>query len=255
MALEALIFDVDGTLADTEREGHRVAYNAAFREAGLDWNWDVAVYGDLLAVAGGKERIRHYITGLGPGFRVPGDLDEFVATLHAIKTRYFTDLVASGAISLRPGVKRLLGEAREARLRLAIATTTAPENVEALLKHGVDAGAVEWFEVIAAGDVVAAKKPAADIYHYVLERMNLTAEAALAIEDSHNGLVAARGVGLKTVITVSTYTRNEDFTGAAIVLDHLGDPGNPCKVLCGPDVAGSINCVDVPLLRRLHALA
>lgn len=232
--LRALIFDVDGTLADTERDGHRIAFNEAFDEAGLDWNWDEALYGRLLAVTGGKERIRHYLDHYNRGFRRPDDLDGFIAGLHAAKTRHYLDMLKAGAIPLRPGVARLLGEARAAGLTLAIATTTTPANVVYLLESTLGRESVEWFAVIAAGDVVPAKKPAPDIFEFALHHLGLPAAACLAFEDSANGLKASLGVGLRTVVTVNRYTRDEDFTGAALVVDHLGEPGRPCTVLQGP---------------------
>ncbi|MCW9088172.1 MAG: HAD hydrolase-like protein, partial [Gammaproteobacteria bacterium] len=162
--LKALLFDVDGTLADTERDGHRVAFNRAFSEAGLDWEWSEELYGKLLAVTGGKERIRYYLDSFNTGFVPPAELDSFIAGLHQAKTRHYVEMLSSGAIPLRPGVKRLISEAREAGMRLAVATTTTPENVSALLENAMAPDAMDWFEVIAAGDVVPAKKPAPDIY-------------------------------------------------------------------------------------------
>lgn len=252
MALEALIFDVDGTLADTERDGHRVAFNRAFAEAGLDWEWDVPLYGALLAVTGGKERMRHYVERNRPDWRRPPDFDELVAWLHAAKTRHYTELLAQGGIPLRPGVRRLLEAARAAGIRLAIATTTTPANVSALLRHTLGPDAERWFEVIGAGDVVPAKKPAPDIYYYVLERLGLAPAACLAFEDSENGLRAARGAGLATVVTVNDYTRGHDFTGAAVVLDHLGGPDAPFTVLSSAPVNG-FSFASLDLLSRLHA--
>lgn len=219
--LRGLIFDVDGTLADTERDGHRPAFNAAFREAGLDWHWDEALYGELLAVTGGKERIAHFVARHRPEFAQRPDYTEQVAALHKAKTRHYTQLAASGAIPLRPGVARLLREARVAGLRLAVATTTTPENVSALLVPALGPEAMAWFEVIGAGDVVPAKKPAPDIYLWVLERLGLPATACLAFEDSENGLRASLGAGLATVVTPCDYTRGQDFSGATAVLDSL----------------------------------
>jgi beta-phosphoglucomutase-like phosphatase (HAD superfamily) len=167
-ALQALIFDVDGTLADTERDGHRPAFNRAFREAGLDWDWTVPLYGELLAVTGGKERILHYLRHWQPDFLERPDLADFIAGLHQRKTAHYLDLLRSGAIPLRPGVLRLLGEARDAGIRLAVATTTTPENVTTLLECAGHADLPGWFEVIAAGDIVPAKKPAPDIFVYAL---------------------------------------------------------------------------------------
>lgn len=219
--LQALIFDVDGTLADTERDGHRPAFNAAFREAGLGWHWDEALYGELLAVTGGKERILHYVSGHRPEFARLPDVAERIAALHKAKTRHYTQLAAAGGIPLRPGVARLLDEARSAGLRLAVATTTTPENVSALLVPALGPDAMARFEVIGAGDVVPAKKPAPDIYLWVLDRLGLPASACLAFEDSENGLKASLGAGLATVVTPCDYTRGQDFSGATTILDSL----------------------------------
>lgn len=251
MTLQALLFDVDGTLADTERDGHRPAFNQAFQEAGLDWHWDVELYGKLLAVTGGKERMKHYIDQYRPDYSKPANFDELVAQLHQAKTRIYSALAARGGIPMRRGVKRLLSEARAAGLRLAIATTTTPENVTVLLEHSLGSGTQEWFELIAAGDIVPAKKPASDIYHFALEKMGLDPRACLAFEDSENGLRASLGAGLKTLITVNDYTRDHDFKGAAVVLSDLGDPGAPNRLIAGPDLGQPF--VDVAYLRALHA--
>ncbi len=245
--LQALIFDVDGTLADTERDGHRIAFNQGFLEAGLDWNWSESLYGELLAVAGGKERIRFYLNRYLPEFEPPQPWDEFLAELHALKTKHYGQLLATGAIPLRAGVKRLLTEAREKNLRLAIATTSALPNVTALLEGRIDAS---WFEIIAAGDIVPAKKPAPDIYYYVLEKMGLDARQCLVFEDSHHGLQAALKAGLQTVVTVNGYTENQDFSGASLVINCLGEPQQDFKVLAGN--AGDFNYVCLDLLHRLH---
>lgn len=248
--LKALIFDVDGTLADTERDGHRVAFNRAFAEAGLDWDWSEALYGELLAVTGGKERIRFYLDRFNTAFERPADLDDFIAGLHRAKTDQYTKLLAEGDIPLRPGVRRLLEQARAEGLGLAIATTTTPANVQALLEHALDPESVGWFDVIAAGDVVPAKKPAPDIYELALEEMGLAPEACLAFEDSENGIRSSHGAGLGTVVTVNGYTREHDFAGALVVLDHLGEPDRPFTVLSGG--AGQGTYVDIEMLRALH---
>jgi HAD superfamily hydrolase (TIGR01509 family) len=246
MALpQALIFDVDGTLADTEKDGHRVAFNRAFADAGLDWDWSVAVYGDLLSVTGGKERILHYIDQYNPSYPAQLDQKGWIAGLHKAKTEHYKELLAAGTIPLRPGVKRLLAEARSAGLRLAIATTTTPDNVYALLENALAPGSADWFEVIAAGDIVPAKKPAPDIYLYALEKMNLPATACLAFEDSYNGLRSALQSGLKTVMTENDYTHDHDFTGAAIVLSDLGEPTAPFQVIQGDSTGQSYFNLDL----------
>jgi HAD superfamily hydrolase (TIGR01509 family) len=251
MTLAAFIFDVDGTLADTERDGHRVAFNQAFAEAGLDWHWDVDLYGALLAVTGGKERMRYYLDQYRPDWVRPAGLDRLIAQLHAAKTRFYTELLAHGGIPLRPGVGRLLDEARSAGIRLAIATTTTPENVTALLAHALAPEAVDWFEVIAAGDVVPAKKPAPDIYQYALAKLGMDAEECLAFEDSVNGLRAARDAGLRTVITVNDYTLEQDFTDAALVLDQLGEPTAPFSVLAASVPIHDKTYFDLSLAQRV----
>jgi HAD superfamily hydrolase (TIGR01509 family) len=247
--LKALIFDVDGTLADNERDGHRVAFNLAFRDAGLGWEWDPATYDDLLRVYGGKERIRHFIEHYQPDFDQPTDLDAFIRGLHQQKTRRYLELLKAGAIPLRSGVERLLREARAAGLRLAIASTTTLENVTTLLSVTLGEGSIAWFEVIACGDVVPNKKPAPDIYEYALKQLGLAAAECLAIEDSQSGLAAARAAGLVTVVTANGATRNQDFSAAAIALDQLGEPGRGFEVLAGD--AGNAIWADVAFLGRI----
>ncbi len=221
MAVEALIFDVDGTLAITERDGHRPAYNAAFAAARLGWHWDVETYGALLAVAGGKERIRHFAAQQDPEFLERPDAEERIAALYADKTDRYLETVRAGVVPLRPGVERVIGEARAAGVRLAIATTTNPQNVTALLEATLGPGAASWFEVIGAGDVVAHKKPAPDIYHWVLERLDLSADQCLAVEDSEVGLRSALGARIPTVVTPSPETLGQDTRGALAVLTDL----------------------------------
>lgn len=231
--LKALLFDVDGTLADTEADGHRVAFNQAFAEAGLDWSWDVALYGDLLQVTGGKERIQFFIERYQPNLTKPDDLKSFIAKLHKRKTHFYLDLLQAGRIPLRSGVKRLIQEAREAGLRLAIVTTTTSENVTYLLQATLGEDSLSWFDCIAAGDIVPKKKPAPDIYEYALAQLQLKPEECLAFEDSENGLNSALGAGVPALITVNEYTKMQDFSGALLVVDELGEPEQPSKAVQG----------------------
>lgn len=249
--LEALIFDVDGTLADTERDGHRVAFNQAFAEAGLDWDWTVELYGELLQVTGGKERIHLYVEKFLKGFSLDEDIIEFAARLHKRKTHFYVELLQTGAIPLRSGVVRLIEEARAAGLRLAIATTTTPENVTSLLSATLGKESINWFEVIAAGDIVPTKKPAPDIYTWAMEQMKLSPENCLAFEDSLNGVKSSLAADLKTIITVNGYTKNDDFSGAEIVLDQYGEPDDSFTVIEG--VASGYNYVNLDLLKEIHA--
>ena len=247
--LKALIFDVDGTLADTE-EVHRMAFNRAFAQSGIDWQWSQALYGQLLAVTGGKERIHHYVTEYQPGFMDEAQLADFAAVLHKTKTAIYTQMLDGGEIQLRPGVERLLREARNRGLRLAIATTTTLANVEALINNALEPAAMQWFDVVGAGDVVPHKKPAADIYEYALEKLQLSPEECIAFEDSQNGLRASTGANLNTIIAVNHYTQEHDFTGAVIVLDQLGEPDHPFTVLSGDGFGHTY--LNVELVKKLH---
>jgi len=247
LTLAALLFDVDGTLAETE-ELHRRAFNESFVEFGLDWGWDRSLYRRLLAVAGGKERIRYFIDAFG-GLPVLGARS--IELLHEIKTRRYADLVATGALTLRPGVARLLREARRSGLRLAIATTTTTANVEALLSTTLGLEARDWFAVVGAGDAVAAKKPAPDIYLLVLQQLGVPAADCVAFEDTSNGFASARAAGISTVVTTSDYGDAGPFPDALAVLDHLGEPDAPCTVLAGPPVeAGYVDLAALARWRR-----
>ena len=248
--LKAFIFDVDGTLSDTERDGHRVAFNQAFDEYGMDWHWSVETYGELLAVTGGKERMKFYVEKFLDKDKIPEGIETKIPELHAAKTRHYTKLLSTGAIPLRPGVERLIHEARQRGFRLAIATTTTPENVTALLTHTLGADSIDWFEVIAAGDVVPAKKPASDIYDYALQEMNLSADECIAFEDSENGIKSSVGAKLNTIITINDYTKDHNFNDASIVLDQMGEPEQPFSVITGN--ANNASYLDCDLVIQLH---
>ena len=212
--LKALIFDVDGTLAETE-ELHRQAFNEAFAECGLDWHWDRALYKRLLRVAGGKERMRAYQDSLAPGSSPLAP--DAIAELHRRKTERYGRLVAEGGLALRTGVARLIEDARGSGLVLAVATTTSRENVESLCLACWSRRASDLFSVIVAGDDVAAKKPAADAYELALAKLSLGPEACVAFEDSRNGMLAALGAGIGVHVVPSLYSQDDDFREA----DHL----------------------------------
>jgi len=227
--LPALIFDCDGVLADTERDGHRPAFNQAFAEAGLGVVWDEAEYGRRLRIGGGKERI----ASLFP------DADERrdqILDLHKRKTAIYKEIVRAGRLPGRPGIARIVDEALTAGWRLAVASTSAEESVRAVLEHVVGADTAANFAVF-AGDVVPAKKPDPGIYLLAVDQLGMGPDEAIVVEDSRNGLLAAVGAGLRCVVTVSGYTADEDMSEAALVVTSLGDPGEPARVLANRSAA------------------
>jgi len=249
MVLKAILWDVDGTLAETERDGHLVAFNQTFRANDMDWEWSAELYGELLTVTGGKERMRYYVENYRSDWERPQDFDGLLKKLHLEKNQHYAALAREGKISLRPGVVRLINEARNAGLTIAIVTTTSPENVENLLVNTLGPDSMGWFAEIAAGDVVPAKKPAPDIYYYAMKNLGLNADECIAIEDSQNGIRAANDAKLKTVITTSVYTTQEDFTGAALIVDQLGEPGEEIEVSRG-SLFGQ-DCVNLDVLKAI----
>ncbi len=222
--LQALIFDVDGTLADTEN-AHRAAFNQAFAALGLDWHWDEALYTGLLGISGGKERIRHYWMQRHPDIRaLDGQaLQDTLDRIHELKTAAYEQAVQSGAVALRPGVLRLIEAAFNDGLRLAIATTTSPVNITALLHTAIGPDWRQYFMVIEDASTAPLKKPHPQVYLQALQHLQLPARACLAFEDSENGLQAATAAGLATVITPNPFTAHHDFKGALRVLPSLRD--------------------------------
>ena len=235
--LRALVWDVDGTLAETEHDGHRVAFNQAFADDGLPWHWDEDLYRDLLTTTGGKERLRAWWQRIAPRDAITPRTADHIARLHARKTAIYVDLVAQGVVQLRPGVARLLRAARDEGITLAVATTTTAENVTALLQATLGADSPSWFACVGAGDVVPHKKPAPDIYHWVLQRLQLPADACLALEDSGPGSAAAVAAGLPTVVTRGRYTADDVLPVSALLRADLP----------------SLDGVDLTALRRWQA--
>ena len=226
MSIEALIFDVDGTLADTE-EAHRVAFNNAFERYKLGWKWSQDAYRELLKTTGGKERIAAYLATKTTSTAERKRLTELIPAIHAEKTKFYSSFVADGNLPLRDGVARLMEEALSAGCRLGIASTTTAANIDALLGATLGQRGIEMFSVIACGDQVRAKKPAPDIYRLALQHLGVEADKAIAFEDSHNGLLAATRAGIRTVVTPTYWTEDHDFAVASLVLPSLGDPQRP----------------------------
>ncbi|MEO5659319.1 MAG: HAD-IA family hydrolase [Polaromonas sp.] len=220
--LEALIFDVDGTLADTE-SAHRAAFNQAFSEVGKPWVWDEPLYTRLLEISGGKERILHYWREVQPDLQdINGaGVSETVARIHELKTAAYESAVQAGAVQLRPGVLRLIESARRDKLELAIATTTSPVNIAALLRKAMGEDWRHCFRVVEDASTAPLKKPHPQVYLQTLKRLQLPASAALAFEDSANGLKAALGAGLATLVTPNSFTADHDFSGALRILPDL----------------------------------
>lgn len=247
--LKALLFDVDGTLAETE-ETHRLAFNTAFVEMGLDWHWEQERYRKLLKVSGGKERIRAWLVEAHPDMLELPDIDGLIAALHRIKTRHYTEAVATGQVALRPGVARLIDEAKSEGLKLAIVTTTSRANVDALLAATFGAGWKSVFDVICCAEDAPVKKPAPDAYLWTLAILDATAAECIAIEDTANGVRAAHAAGVPVLVTESLYSQGENFSGSLAVLSDLGEPEQPFRILSGPPLGqGWIN---PRLLRKLR---
>ena len=245
--LKTLIFDVDGTLANTE-EAHRQAFNYSFKQAGLDWEWDVELYTKLLKVTGGKERIRHYVEEF---LKQEIEQDKVVA-LHLAKNERYQSVVLDKQLPLRPGIKRIIEQARAQNMTIAIATTTSPGNVNNLVKACFGEDALDWFAIIAEGEMVPIKKPKPDVYEYVLEHLNISANECIALEDSYNGVKAATCINIPTLITLNNYTAEDDFTGAMIVLDSLGDEQEPCNILASEVDTKIDGMVDLDTLIEMH---
>ena len=232
--IKALIFDCDGVLVDTERDGHRVGFNRAFAEFGIDADWDVDLYEKLLGVAGGKERMTAYFDEYGwPEDKVAehGGRKELIAALHKRKTAIVSELVGTGELHLRPGIERIVDEAIAKDVRLGVCTTSNAKFIDAVLDLlGPERKAK--FEFVHAGDVVSKKKPDPEIYELAKQSLGVGGEngpdsaECIVVEDSRNGLLAAHGAGLPVIVTTSTYTVNEDFTEAQAVVEELGEaPG------------------------------
>ncbi len=249
--LEAVIFDIDGVIADTEKDGHRVAFNQVFEEEGLDVRWDVEKYGVLLKIAGGKERLKTLVYGDEFKRDVP-DKEEYILKMHKRKTQIYKDIVAQGRLPGRSGIKRLVKEARENGLKLGVASTSQEESVRAVIKIVLGENILKLFDIILAGDVVKQKKPSPEIYHLSSSRLNVASGNCVVVEDTRNGLLSAKGAGMACVITPSYYSGEENFDEADLVVSGLGDPDGEVVHLIKSRVAlPDFEYVTIDILKKL----
>jgi HAD superfamily hydrolase (TIGR01509 family) len=254
----ALIFDCDGVLADTERDGHLVAFNRMWREQGVNWQWTVEQYAEKLKIGGGKERIASLAkdADFRAAYQVPESDEEWqsiVAGWHKRKSAIFQELVMSGALPGRPGVKRLTREALDAGWTLAVCSTSAQASVQAVLDSVVGVDLARRFAGVFAGDIVKAKKPAPDIYNYAADHLELTHRDCVVVEDSRNGLQSATAAGMTCVVTYNALTQGEDFSEAALVVSSLGDAGEPATVAANRSQARPSGMVTVKDLEAILA--
>lgn len=245
---KALFFDQDGVIVDTERDGHRVAFNRTFREFGFETEWSVERYHELLQIGGGKERMLHHLRTVGFGKTIPSDKEaETILAMHHRKTDLFIELLESGQLPLRPGIHRLMSSARDAGLTIGICTTSNERSAEAIRRaHLADIP----FRFILAGDVVKKKKPDPEIYLMALQKSGLNPTDCVVVEDSSIGCRAAKAAGCHVVATVNVYTRDEDLSQADVIVSSLGEPGNPAELLGSKRPVTFTGVVDLDFLTR-----
>jgi HAD superfamily hydrolase (TIGR01509 family) len=234
--IQAVFFDQDGVIIDTERDGHRVSFNMTFKEFGFTDEWSVEYYHELLQVAGGKERMKHHAQTKGFSKPIPAEeLDELVKAMHKRKTALFVELIETGQLPLRPGIHRLMKEAMEAGLKIAVCTTSNEKAAKAVTEKVLSD---IKFDLVLAGDVVANKKPDPEIYNLALSKLGLKPEEVFVVEDSKNGVKAAKAAGLYCVVTTNSYTEKEDVGAGDIIVTCLGDPGGEKAQMRKGDIAG-----------------
>jgi HAD superfamily hydrolase (TIGR01509 family) len=255
----ALIFDCDGVLADTERDGHLVAFNQMWREQGVNWQWSLDQYAVKLKIGGGKERIASLARDddFRAAYDVPASEEAWLATVsawHKRKSEVFKELVERGAMPGRPGVKRLAQDAHDKGWTLAVCSTSALASVQAVLDTVMGRELSGRFAGVFAGDIVKAKKPAPDIYNYAADALGLRHADCVVVEDSRNGLLAATAAGMKCLVTVNALTEREDFSEAALVVSSLGDPGGEAaRVIANRSPAKPIGVVTADDLEAIVA--
>lgn len=254
--IKAVFFDQDGVIIDTERDGHRVSFNMAFKEFGFTDEWSVDYYHELLQIAGGKERMKHHwktkgfsqpmpISNLVQRFQTEAEVDSLVKEMHKRKTALFVELIETGKLPLRPGIHRFMKEATEAGQKIAVCTTSNEQAAQAIT--GKILSDIK-FDLVLAGDVVSKKKPDPEIYNLALSKLGLKPEEAFVVEDSKNGVAAAKAAGLKTIVTTNAYTEKEDVSAGDVIVSSLGDPGGEKAQIRKGDLAGFDGVVRVKQL-------
>jgi HAD superfamily hydrolase (TIGR01509 family) len=249
MNLQALLFDCDGVLAETERDGHRVAYNRAMEALGIEVRWQADEYAELVLISGGKERLKYYFEKDRARFPEDKFGPELIQRIYLEKTAIFKEMANRGDLPPRPGIGRIAAEAREAGVLLFVCSTSHKESVETLLKKNYGEDVFSWFTELFCGDVVAKKKPAPDIYLLAKDKYGLDPARCCVIEDSRNGLLAAKAAGMRCLITKSYYTQDEDFSEADGVVSSLGNPGGEEAVIYGGRLERGLRYVSLKDIR------
>ena len=248
MLLSAVIFDVDGTISETE-ELHRKSFNESFKEFNLDWFWDEAIYKELINIGSGVERIEYYIKRAWPEMMEYKNLTKYINSIHKVKNEIFEDYIVESEIKPRPGVIRLINELKENKIRIAIVSSTSESNLLKLFKEGLNIDPLTTFDLIAHGDCTKNKRPSPEIYEWILEKLRLPPQSCIAIEDSLRGLESAKNAELNILATPSIFTKEEDFSNAKLVISNLGEPDAPFETIKGNDFGSSF--VNIDLLTKL----
>jgi len=248
MLLSAVLFDVDGTIAETE-DFHRRSFNESFREFNLDWFWDEAIYKELINIGGGKERIEYYIRRAWPEMLDYKNLTKYINSIHKVKNEIFEDYVVESEIKPRPGIVRLIKELKENNIRIAIVSSNSEENLHTLFKQGLNIDPNKTFDLIAHGDCTKNKRPSPEIYEWILEKLRLPSQSCIAIEDSPRGVEAAHNANLNTLVTPSIFTKDEDFREVKLVLSDLGETNKPFEKIKGETFGNKI--VNLNLLKKI----
>jgi len=246
--LSAVFFDVDGTIAETE-ELHRRSFNESFKEFNLDWFWDKPIYKELISIGGGKERIEHYMKRAWPEMLEYKNLSKYINSIHKIKNEIYEDYINESKLKFRPGVLRLIEELKKNNIRIALVSSSSEMNVNNLLKKGLKIKPNNYFDLIAHGDCTKNKKPSPEIYEWTLEKLKLSSQSCIAIEDSPRGLESALAANIKVVITPSDLTLDEKFEGAELIVSNLGEQSEPCELIKGRLELSKV--IDLKVLKKI----